>query len=172
MERGVWITMKHRKSNLGFVPVLIIVAVVVIGAVLIGGDHGATAQTLTPGELVATKVVSDAQVKADRERRRLDAPTATPIPTRTPTDTPEPTHTPLPTLTQTPVSTPTVVDIPTQQAQALPVIQPTQRPPTEQEIRMERLMFNVKVGVIGFVAMVALAGVTYGFYLLAKRMGH
>lgn len=64
------------------------------------------AQTYTPGELRATKVVADAQDRADAIRRRMDAPTLTPVPTPTETETPLPTATPTPTLA--PIATKTV----------------------------------------------------------------
>lgn len=57
------------------------------------------AQTYTPGELAATRVVADAQARADALRRRIDAPTATPVPTELPTEIPTATaatSTPLP----------------------------------------------------------------------------
>jgi len=58
------------------------------------------AQTYTPGELRATAIVTNAQVTADAQRRRVDAPTATPLPptaTSTPTVPPTLTSTPSPT---------------------------------------------------------------------------
>ena len=54
---------------------------------------GVDLQTFTPGELRATAVMANAQVSADAQRRRIDAPTSTPRPTLTPTDTPAPTNT-------------------------------------------------------------------------------
>lgn len=66
------------------------------------------AQTYTPGELAATAEVAKAQARADELRRRIDAPTATPVPTRTPVPTVTPTETPSPIPTSTPTVPPTM----------------------------------------------------------------
>lgn len=70
------------------------------------------AQTYTPGELAATSVVAEAQEKADAIRRRIDAPTRTPIPTATLVPTAIPTETPLPPATSTPTVPPTLTSAP------------------------------------------------------------
>lgn len=70
------------------------------------------AQTYTPGELAATAEVAKAQARADEIRRRMDAPTRTPVPTAIPTQTPTPTESPLPSATSTPIVLPTLTSTP------------------------------------------------------------
>ena len=94
----------------------IVFVVLVALAVCVTFANRASAQTFTPGELRATAVMANAQVSADAQRRRIDAPTSTPRPTLTPTDTPAPTNTrtpsPVPTETTSP-TTPAPANAPT-----------------------------------------------------------
>lgn len=109
------------------------------------------AQTYTPGELRATKVVADAQDRADAIRRRLDAPTLTPVPTRTPTETPTPTATstptaqPIATTTSVPSATGTPIVVAVQAtARATPATAPPKRDPMT--IVGIVIMFGILIG--------------------------
>ena len=143
----------------------LLIAAVISAPLLFGG--AVVAQTLTPGELNATSVVGQAQVRADATRRKLDAPTATPVPTRTPTNTPEPTYTPPPTnapvaATAIPTLNPTPNIVAITQAAPVVVVDP----------RTEQLMNNLKWGGLAFVGLLLLAGFVYGLYVIMRKMGY
>lgn len=80
-----------------------------------------SAQTYTPGELRATAIVANAQVTADAQRRRLDAPTLTPRPTLIPSETSMPTSTEM----LQPTATETLIPPTATQTSIAPMIVPT-----------------------------------------------
>lgn len=118
------------------------------------------AQTYTPGELAATAEVARAQARADELRRRIDAPTRTPVPTVTPVPTAIPTETPLPTATSTPTVQPTMTSTPVPTAVNYiatavdRVFGPTPIPPRAEQ-KEDRTAIYVIAGVVVLVVIVA-----------------
>lgn len=112
----------------------------------------ASAQSLTPGELAATSVVADAQAKADAIRRRMDAPTRTPVPTVIPTETEAPPATATPTLAPV-TETPTPSATSTQAATASATLQATATPVPAGAVKRDPMtllgiliMFGILIG--------------------------
>ena len=127
-----------------------IVCVLIVCATFAGR---VSAQTYTPGELRATAIMANAQVIADAQRRRTDAPTSTPRPTPTETETPEPTATRTPTGMPTETATPTMVPTVTQMATASATVQPTATPVPAATIKRNPMtllgiliMFGILIG--------------------------
>lgn len=173
--------MKFRRSGrLGYgLPVLALVAVVLAVTYLVSGGESVLAQTPSPGELAATRIVANAQEKADAARRKIDAPTATLLPTRTPTE--------IPTATDIPTSTPLPAiptDVPTITIQRVVVTEVVSVDPTiaamnrnaeierlKREASIAKMWNNIGVSAIGFALILVLAGIMYVVYVVAKRMG-